>query len=361
MANLMSERSLTAKKYGFNILNSLIPVIIALVIGSIAILLAKENPLNAYWILMKESILDYQGFLKTLHYAAPLILAGLAIGVSFKAGLFNMGIEGQIISAGFVVAVIGFRLAYLPSAILIPLLIVIGIIVGMLVALIPAILKSRYNVNEMVVTLLLNYAILEVLEYLTSNVFRDPSSGYVSTNMIGTNAIMQRILNSKLTLFFFIVVVVFIIIYILIKRSKLGFEITAMGKNKVFAEASGMNLQKKIIIIMLISGALAGLAGAGWMMSEKYAFTMSFSSNPGLGWDGLLISLLGNHSPIGILISSLFYAVLKTGSNNIAIFSSVPAEIIALIQALIILFLSMKVYVSFKNKPKKPSSVKEVS
>jgi simple sugar transport system permease protein len=110
-----------------------------------------------------------------------------------------------------------------------------------------------------------------------------------------------------------------------------------------------MRIQKKIIIIMLTSGALAGLAGAGWMMSEKYAYTLSFSGIPGLGWDGMLIALLGSHSPIGILIAAIFYAVVKTGSSNIAIFTSVPYEIVILLQALIVLFLSLKVFVKPKE------------
>lgn len=324
------------------VFNTLVPVLIAFAIGALVILLADENPLDIYYILLDRSLFRLPGFLKTLHYAAPLILSGLAIALSFKAGLFNMGIEGQIISSGFVVAVLGYQLRDWPSETLIPFLLGVGILVGVLVAFLPAFLKARYNVNEMVVTLLLNYAIVQVLEYLTSNVFRDPYSGYVSTNMIGQNAIITRLFDSKLTIFFFIVIAVFLVFYFIFNRSKLGYEITAMGKNRFFAEATGMRIQKKIMIIMLTSGALAGLAGAGWMMSEKFAYTLDFSGTPGLGWDGMLIALLGGHSPIGILIAAIFYAMLKTGSSSIAIFSNVPAEIIVLLQALIVLFLSLQ-------------------
>ena len=337
-------------KLANKVLSASIPILIAFAISAIAIILAKENPLSTYYVLISKSLFNTKGLLKTLHYAAPLILSGLAIAVSFKAGLFNMGIEGQIISAGFVVAVLGYKLQVLSSVILIPLLLIIGIFVGVLVALIPAIIKAKWNVNEMVVTLLLNYAIFDILEYLTSNVFRDSSSGYVSTNMIGASAIMSRMGNTKLTLFFFIAIAVFILMYFVFNKSKLGFEITAMGKNRSFAEFSGMETQKKTIYIMLISGALAGLAGAGWMMAEKYTYTLSFSGTPGLGWDGMLIALLGGHNPIGILIAAIFYAVLKTGSSSVGIYTNVPAEIILLLQALIILFLSIKFVAKRKNK-----------
>jgi len=105
-----------------------------------------------------------------------------------------------------------------------------------------------------------------------------------------------------------------------------------------------MNVGKKIMIMMIISGALSGLAGAGHMLSEEMRFTMEFSSNPGLGWDGMLISLLGMHSPIGIIFAAIFYSALITGSESIAIFTSVPREIIQIIQALIILFLAIKMF-----------------
>ena len=101
-------------------------------------------------------------------------------------------------------------------------------------------------------------------------------------------------------------------------------------------------MERKIIIMMLISGALAGIAGAGWMLSDQFKYTLSFSANPGLGWDGMLIALLGGHSPIGIFIAAVFYAALKTGSDSINLYTTVPKEIIAIIQGMIILFLAVK-------------------
>lgn len=344
----MNHKKFNAFKY--SAINAIIPVLIAFSIGAIGILLAKENPLTAYGLMFSKSLFSLKGIFQTLHIAGPLILTGLAIAISFKAGLFNMGIEGQLVSAGFVVAILGNSLGYLPGIILIPLLLVVGMVVGVLVAIIPTFLKALYNVNEMVVTLLMNYAIFLVLEYLTSNVFRDAASGYVSTPRISSNAIPTRLFSDyRITIFFLIVLAVFILFYFIMNHSVLGFEITALGKNRHFAEATGMKIQKKIIIIMLTSGALAGLAGAGWLISDQYVYTLSFSGTPGLGWDGMLIALLGNHSPIGILIAAVFYAVIKTGNQNIAIFTNVPSEIVVLLQALIVLFLSLKVFVKPKT------------
>lgn len=196
--------------------------------------------------------------------------------------------------------------------------------------------------NEMVVTLMLNYAMAKTLEFLTTGIFRDKSAGYVATPTVQDAAMFQRIGTSRMTMFFVIAVIILIVMYFLMNKSKLGYEITAIGKNPEFAEATGMNVGRKIIIMMLISGALAGIAGAGWMLSDQFKYTLSFSANPGLGWDGMLIALLGGHSPIGIFIAAVFYAALKTGSDSINLYTTVPKEIIAIIQGMIILFLAVK-------------------
>ena len=137
-------------------------------------------------------------------------------------------------------------------------------------------------------------------------------------------------------------VAIWIVMTLYMRRGRLGYEIKAMGMNAEFAEATGMNVGKKIILLMLLSGALAGFAGAGWMMEDQYRYTLTFSGNPGLGWDGMLIALMGGHNPVGIFIASIFYAALKTGSDKINMYTNVPKEIVALIQALIVLFLAVK-------------------
>lgn len=325
-----------------NILNSLVPILAAFILGGIIILAIGENPFTTYGILIRKSLFTWKGFLNTLHYATPLILTGLAIAVTFKANVYNMGVEGQMLLGGFFAGVAG---AYLPlSTPLVGKLIcfVIAALCGMLFALPPALLKARYQVNEMVVTLMLNYAVAKTLEFLTTGVFRDKSAGYVATPVISDTIMFQRIGSSRITAFFGMALIILFLMYILMNHSKLGFEMKAIGKNAEFAEATGMNVGKKIIILMLLSGALSGIAGAGWMMSDQFKYTLSFSENPGLGWDGMLISLLGSHSPIEILIASIFYAALKTGSDSINMYTSVPKEIVEIIQAIIILFLAVK-------------------
>lgn len=330
------------QKLSLGVLNSILPVFLAFLIGVVVIVIIGENPFETYGILIQKSLFTKNGFFNTLHYASPLILTGLAIAVTFKAGIYNMGVEGQMLLGGFFAGIVGAYLTEVNPLTHKLICFTVAILFGMLFALIPAILKIKCRVNEMVVTLMLNYAVLKVLEYLSTGVFRDTASGYVATPIIQESAMFQRFGQSRLTVFFFIAAVVLILMYLVMQKSKLGYDINAIGKNLEFAEATGMNVSKKIVIIMLISGALSGLAGAGYMMSEQFKFTLSFSGNPGLGWDGMLIALLGGHSPIGVLIASILYAALKTGSDSINMYTNVPKEIVALIQGLIILFLAIK-------------------
>lgn len=324
------------------IINSLIPVLLAFFVGGIIIAFIGENPFEVYGILFSKSLFTLKGFGNTLHYASPLILTGLAIAITFKANIFNMGVEGQMLFGAFFAGIVGANVDM--SSPLAHKLLCFGVAMacGMLFALIPALLRAYFHVDEMVVTLTLNYAMIKVLEYLSSGPFREQGSGYVSTPAIQESAMFGRLGNSRLTPFFLIALVIFAVFWIVMKRSTLGYEITSIGLNPKFAEATGMHTRRKIIILMLISGALAGIAGAGYMMSEQFKYTLTFSGSPGLGWDGMLIALLGRHSPVGILFASVFYSALKTGADNINMYTNVPKEVVAVIQSIMILFLAVQ-------------------
>ncbi|MFX3617418.1 MAG: ABC transporter permease [Sporolactobacillus sp.] len=333
---------MSGKRLAISIINSLLPVILALFIGGIIIALIGQNPFTTYQILFGQSLFTAQGLAYTLHGAAPLILTGLAIAVTFKANIFNMGVEGQFVLGGFIAGIVALYLKPVPGFLAQLICLLTGVAGGMLFALIPALLKKYFKVNEMVVTLMLNYAMSTVLEFLTTSVFRDNGSGYVTTPMIPKSVMFQRLWGTRLTFFFFVALAVFLLMYLVMKKSVLGYEITAIGKNPNFAEASGMHVGNKIVTLMMISGALAGLGGAGYMLSDQYSYTLNFSANPGMGWDGMLVSLLGGHNPVGVLIAAVFYSALKNGSQDIDIFTGVPQEIIAVIQSLLILFLAVR-------------------
>lgn len=322
--------------------NTILPVLLAFIIGGIIIAIIGENPIEVFGILFGKSLFTTKGFTNTLHHASPLILTGLAIAVTFKANIFNMGVEGQLLFGGFFAGIVGAILPMGSPVLHKVICMVVGMIFGIMFALIPALLKAYYRVDELVITLTLNYAMIKLLEYLSSGPLREDGAGYVATPMIKESAMFSRLGNTRLTLFFVIAIVILILMTVVMNSTKLGYEITALGKNPEFAEACGMRVRRKIIILMCISGALAGLAGAGHMMSEEFRYTLSFSGSTGLGWDGMLIALMGRHSPTGILVAAIFYSALQTGADNINMYTSVPKEIVGVLQGLIILFLAVQ-------------------
>ena len=324
------------------ILNSILPVLLAFFIGGIIILAIGENPLETYKVMMEKSLFNMKGITRTLQLAAPLLLSGMAIAICFKANIFNMGVEGQLVFGGFMAGIAGHYIAGMNPMAHKLLCFVIGIGCGMIFALVPALLRAYFHVDEMVVTLVLNYAMARVLEYLASVTFRDTGAGYVATPPVKDSARFYLMGTTKMTPFIFISLAVFLVMAVLMLKSRLGYAITAIGKNPAFAEATGLRTRRMVIILMLISGALAGIAGTGYMLSEKTFYTLDFSGSPGLGWDGMLIALLGRHSPLGIFVAAIFYSALKTGAEKIGLYTNVPNEIVAVIQGLIILFLAIQ-------------------
>ncbi len=330
------------KKSVLNLLNSILPVFLALLIGAILILAIGENPVEAYGIMFGKSLFTLRGITNTLHAAAPLLLTGAAIAITFRARLFNMGVEGQLLFGGFMAGLVGAYI-HINNPLLHKLVcFVVGAAAGTLFALIPAILRAYLRVDEMVVTLTLNYVMMKILEYLSSGPFRDQGSGYVTTPTIDQTAMFTRFGTTRLTPFFIIALILFIILWFLNSKTEFGYKIEAIGKNPEFSEATGLRVRKSIVMLILVSGAIAGFAGAGHMMSQEYKYTLAFSGVTGLGWDGMLVALLGSHSPLGIIIASIFYSALKTGADNINMFTSIPKEIVAVIQGIIILFLSVR-------------------
>jgi simple sugar transport system permease protein len=333
---------MSGNRYGSKIFNSILPVFLAFVVGAVIILFLNENPLKVYGIMLGRSLFSLRGFANTLHYASPVILTGFAIAVTFKANIFNMGVEGQMLLGGFIAGIIG---SYIPvdAPVLHKFLcFAAGMAGGVVFAMVPAVLKAFFRVDEMVVTLTLNYGMIKLLEFLASGPFRDAGIGFVGTPIAAKTAMFFRLGSSRITAFSFITLAVFLIVWFLMGRTKLGYEITALGSNPEFAEAIGVRTRRKVLVLMALSGALAGMAGVGNMLGEQYRYTLSFSGNPGIGWDGMLISLLGRHSPAGILVAGILYSAFKTGADKINMYTSVPKEIVAVIQGLIILFLAIR-------------------
>jgi len=274
----------------------------------------------------------------TLTRATPLIFTGLAFSVAFKCGLFNIGAEGQLQVGAFAAAWVGFALPSMPPLIHITLAFAAGAAAGVLWALIPAVLKAKRGVHEVVTTMMLAHVGILLTRYFVFGPFKAP--GWIPhTERIASTARLARIMPpTQLSTALFIALFCTLAVYLFLWKTSLGYGIRAAGLNPTAAETGGVPITRSIILALLLSGALAGLGGAGEILGVFHRFIDGFS--PGYGWDGIAVGLLGRLHPIGIVLSALLFGALRAGGMAIDRATDVPLDITIIMQAMVILFIA---------------------
>ncbi|MBD9221396.1 MAG: ABC transporter permease [Clostridiales bacterium] len=330
-------------------------ICIGLVLGTVFVLLGGYNVLEVYSYLIRGSLGSVSALSSTIRWTTAFLLCGVASGIAFKGGMFNMGTEGQLYMGAISATLVGIYCKGLPAIAHIPLCMLAGMVAGAIWASIPALLRVYWNTSEIVVTLMMNYIAINftsflVKEYfLTTGVFGDS----LTTDELAATARFPVFGGSPIS-FGFILGTLLIIAYILFfTKSKRGFEIKVSGVNPDFAKFSGISVNKVRISVMLMSGMVAGLAGAAEIMGVQGRFLSGFS--PDFGTSGMLVALLGNSSGIGIYISAIFMGILKAGSLTLERSAGVSRALAVVIQALIICFVSVKTLKVFDFKKKEGS------
>ena len=330
-------------------------ICIGLVLGTVFVLLGGYNVLEVYSYLIRGSLGSISALSSTIRWTTAFLLCGIASGIAFKGGMFNMGTEGQLYMGAISATLVGIYCKGLPAIAHIPLCMLAGMVAGAIWASIPALLRVYWNTSEIVVTLMMNYIAINftsflVKEYfLTTGVFGDS----LTTDELAATARFPVFGGSPIS-FGFILGTLLIIAYILFfTKSKRGFEIKVSGVNPDFAKFSGISVNKVRISVMLMSGMVAGLAGAAEIMGVQGRFLSGFS--PDFGPSGMLVALLGNSSGIGIYISAIFMGILKAGSLALERSAGVSRALAVVIQALIICFVSVKTLKVFDFKKKEGS------
>jgi ABC-type uncharacterized transport system permease subunit len=320
------------------IIPQLIAIFLALLLGAIVLLASGFSPIQAYGSLIIGAFGNINGIGQTFSQATPIIFTALAFLFAFKAGLFNIGAEGQLLVGAFAAAIVGISFDGLPSIIHIPLALVVGAFFGGLWALIPALLKTELGAHEVITTMMLSYVALYITGYLVNDVFKEP--GWVAqTPLIATSAELPRILPpTQLSASVIIGLTLVAVIYYTLRKTVLGYEIRAIGLNPLAAENGGIKVKRRLIIALVVSGALAGLGGAGEILGVHRRYIDGFS--PGYGWDGLAVALIGGLDPVGALLASILFGVLRSGGMTMNRVTGVPIDIITILQALIILFVA---------------------
>jgi len=320
------------------VLTQVVAIIFAFIAGAVALYATGYSPLDAYSAMLRGAFGDIFGIGQTFTQATPIAFTALAFLFAFKGGLFNIGAEGQFLMGAFASALIGISFNGLPSFIHIPLALLVGALAGGLWGFIPAILKARLGAHEVITTMMLSYVALYVTGYMVNYPFKAP--GWVAQTVpIAQSARLPRILQpTQLSASIYVAVILVVLTYYILQKTTFGYEIRATGLNPTAAENAGINIQRGMILAMVVSGAIAGLGGSGEIMGVHRRFIEGFS--PGYGWDGLAVALVGGLHPVGALLAAVLFGAFRSGGMIMTRATGVPLDIVFLLQALVILFVS---------------------
>lgn len=276
---------------------------------------------------------------ETLVQATPLIFTGLAVTVAFRARVWNIGAEGQFFAGAM--GATWFAMTFgerLPSTISIPCVILLGILCGAVWAAIPALLKAKFGTNEIITTVMLNFVIVYILSYLLSDPWRAPNSYYYQSPILPASTNFPRlVMGTRLHIGFLIALFSAFLVYILLWKTALGYEIRAIGINPTAATYKGISVIKVMILVMVISGAIAGLAGASEVPGLQPRLRLEVST--GYGFTGIIIAMLGRLHPVGVVLAAIFFGALVTGSSAMQIAVNVPVAIAQAVQGITLLLL----------------------
>ncbi|MBD5477243.1 MAG: ABC transporter permease [Lachnospiraceae bacterium] len=335
-------------------------IVLSLIFGLIVIALLGSNPFKAYYNLLQGSglapkasyaghkgmITDFTSFLNAL---TPMLFAALSVLIALKAGLFNIGVSGQMLAAGFTATIlIGY--SDLPALVAKPLTVLIGFAVGALAGALVGWLKHRFNINEVVSTIMFNYIFQYVVSFLINTFYVDPVSRQSkNVGAAGRLTLVDVVIGDykmDIPLGILLAAVGIAVTAFLLNKTILGFEIKAVGSSIRAAEYAGIQVGRTRVLAMMLSGGFAGLAGVTYYMG--YFASIQPKVLVSTGYDAIAVALLGNSSPIGIIFSSFLITVISKGSTYMNSASGVQAEIASAITGIILLFSACGAYVKYK-------------
>jgi ABC-type uncharacterized transport system permease subunit len=333
-------------KYKSLILSNLIiygaAIILALGVISIFVAVLGYNVLEALRTLLTTSFKSSFGFSETVKKAIPLLFATYAFTIPFMIKFFNIGGWGQMLFGGTMTVVVGLTLGPLglPSIVMVPLLLLVGIISGGLFALLAGFLKAKYDINPIISTIMLNFTAYQFVNFIaTSNIFRDPNEGLPITRRLSESSLMGFF--GEIPASIILAVIAIIIVYLIMKKTRLGFEITAVGHNLTASETYGINFSKTIMVAFFIGGALAGLGGSLEMLNIHGKLIEGFAKTSGAqyGVFGILTSQVVAGNPLAVPLAAFFMSVLLVGADSLQRTMQIPVEIVFLSQAVIVMFI----------------------
>ncbi|MBE6050667.1 MAG: ABC transporter permease [Clostridium sp.] len=341
-----------------NGLKSILAIILGLIAGALLMIAMGHDPAEGYKYLFQGGLKSVERIANTVATATPLILTGLSLAFAFKTGLFNIGAPGQLLFGAFCGTAIALTCDSLPRPLLLLLIVLSGLLGGALCAGLVGYLKAKFNVHEVVGSIMLNWTIYWIVYYVIPAYFKAEGAETESKQIPEVASLKAPWLTdlfqgSFLNYGIIIALLAVVVFWFIIEKTTLGYELKAVGFNRYSAEYAGISVNKNIVIAMMISGALSGLAGVAQYLGN--ATCMQIGVMPEQGFDGIAVALLGGSTPVGVLLSALFFGLLYAGKGFMTTMASIPPEIADTIMAIIIYFAATsmimdKVINKFKHK-----------
>lgn len=349
--SLKFEKRLTTSRW-ITILIPVASIFLALLVGAIFIYFTGYKPIEVYQVMLKGAFGSKYGISETVVKAIPLILTGLAVSIAFRMQLWNIGAEGQLYMGAWAAGYVALFMTWLPDFLVLPTMFLFGFLGGAFWGLLPAIPRALLNVNETITTLLLNYVAILWFAFFVYGPWRDPKGfNFPLTAPFEEAAKLTRLFDTRVHTGIFIAIVIAIIIYFLLKKTKWGYEIRVIGHSPNAALYAGMNIKRNIILVLALSGGIAGIAG----MVEAAGLTHRLQPNmsPGYGYTAIIIAWLSRLNPFAIVIVSFLFGGLLVGGYSIQSIG-LPLATSHMLQGLILFFvLGGEVFYRYRIKLKK--------
>ena len=317
------------------ILPSVLAIVVALAVSAVVVVVAGGDPVAAFGALVDGAFGSLDGLSEVLVKACPLLLTGLAVAVAFQAGVWNIGAEGQLLIGALAMAALGARLGGVPAWVGVPLTLASAAVAGAVWAGIAAVLRLRRAVSEVISTIMLNFIALFLVSYLVQGPLMEAGGRYPQTDAVVETLWMPRFVPPhRVHAGLLIALVLAVGVGVLLYRTRLGFEMRAAGMNAAAARLAGIPVEHRIHLALLLSGALAALAGAVEVSAVTRRLYERFS--PGWGFTGIAVGLLGRLSPVGVVVAALFFGALDAGSGAMQRVAGVSSVLVSVIQGTVI-------------------------
>lgn len=338
------------KKTDMNTRDSIIirtvAIFLAMLTSTLIIRLLGHNPVQVYLAMIDGCFGSAYRFKETITYAIPLAITALGILVAFKMKFWNIGGEGQICMGAVFATYVALNYSSMPKILLLPLMIIASLIGGGLWAMIPAYFKSKYNTNETLFTLMMNYIAIKIVTYLQYGPWKDPNAfGFPKIPTFTDNAILPKVLGINIG--WIITIVLIGLIYLLMHHTKLGYEISVIGESENTGRYAGMKINKVILLSIMISGALCGLTGM--IQASAVNNTLSVGVSGGIGYTGIIIAWLSGLKAPVVAVTAILFSVLEQGGSYIQTAFQIPQSAADIFQGIILMFvLGSEFFIQYK-------------